>query len=192
MLESIVDSSPQLVVFVGPMMSGKSSAMLAMLDRFKYQSKRVEVFKPKIENRYSMSDVVTHTGWKIPATLVETGADVLKHMLDMPEPPHVVAVDELFMIPGISDVLIWLYRRGFTVVATSLNLSSSCKQFSEVSKILPWATRIECLSSVCSVCGADAHFTHKKIDGDDEIVVGGGESYEPRCWRCHSMSRLEE
>lgn len=174
------------------MWSGKSSAMLALLDRFKYQSKKVVVFKPKMESRYSKTEVVTHTGWRIPATIIETAADMLRHLSQLPEPPDVVAIDELFMVPGAAKILIWLYRQGFNVVVSTLDLSSDCKPFAEVKEILPWATRVEKCKAVCVVCGKDAQLTYRKTEDTDEIIVGGGEMYEPRCQNCHPLFRKEE
>lgn len=185
-------ANPQFVIFCGSMWSGKTSAMLALLDRLKYQSKKIVVFKPKMEARYSKTEVVTHTGWRIPAVTIESAADMLEHLNNLPEPPDVVAIDELFMVPGAAKVLIWLYRQGFTVVVASLDLSSDCKPFEEVKEVLPWATRVEKCKAVCVVCGKDAGFTYRKTADTDEIVVGGKEMYEPRCWSCYSRVKVEE
>ena len=180
-----MSADPQLIVYCGPMWSGKTSAMLALLDRYRYQNKSVVVFKPKIDDRYSRTEVTTHTGWKIPAVTIETAADILKYLNDLPSPPDVVAIDELFMVPGSAKIMIWLFRQRFTVVVSTLDLSSECKPFAEVKEILPWATKIEKLSAVCVVCGKDAKYTYRKSDNTDEIAVGGGESYEPRCAHCY-------
>jgi thymidine kinase len=184
MCNATTQSVPQLIVFKGAMWSGKTSAMLALLDRYKYQGKRVVVFKPNIDIRYSKNEVTTHTGWKIPAVSVQSGPDILKHLSEMDEPPHIIAIDELFMLPGAAKAVIWLYRQGFTVIVASLDMSSALKPFPEVEKILPWATTVKTCSAVCVVCGRDAHFTYRTIDNVDEIVVGGKESYEPRCAYC--------
>ena len=104
---------------------------------------------------------------------------------EMEENPHVIAVDEAFMIPGIANVLIWLYRSGYSIVVSSLDLSAAGKPFEEIEKMLPWATKVEKLSAVCVVCNRDAHYTYKKQVGGDEIEVGGSELYEPRCLKCH-------
>jgi thymidine kinase len=184
---------PQLIVFVGPMWASKTSSMLSLLDRFRYQKKSVVAFKPQIDDRYSTEDIVTHTGQKFPAFSVEKGDDILKCLAEAPFPPDVIAVDELFMIPGSAKVLVWLHRQGFTIVVSSLDLSSGCKPFAEVKEILPWATRIEKLSACCSICGEDARFSYRKTSDDDgEIVVGGIEKYEPRCWCHHPLVKIDE
>lgn len=173
--------NPRFIVYTGGMFSGKSSKMLAYLDRCKYQKKDYVVFKPKMDGRYSDVNVVTHTGFSVPAIIVETGGDIIEHLLQMETPPRVVAVDEAFMIPGVADVLILLYRQGIDIVVSSLDLSATGKAFAEMERMLPWATAVEKCAAVCVVCGHDAHFTHRKQTTVDEILVGGDELYEPRC-----------
>ena len=167
--------NPTFTVFCGCMFSGKTTALLSALERFKYQRKKVIAFKPTIDDRYSSGDVVSHSGWSMKAHTVKTGADILE-VLSRSDHPDVIAVDEAFMIPNVADVLIWLYRSGITVVVATLDLSATGKPFQEVEKLLVWATHIEKFSSVCTVCGADAYYTHKKqTDEKDNIVVVGNE-----------------
>jgi len=174
-------------VYTGPMFSAKTTSLLSVLDRFKYQGKCITAFKPKLDDRYSTDNISTHGGWKVPAICVKSGADILEYLAKMDENPHVIAVDEAFMIPGVADVLIWLYRSGYSVVASSLDLSAAGKPFEEIEKMLPWATKVEKLSAVCVVCNRDAYYTYKKQTGGDEIEVGGAELYEPRCLKCHPL-----
>jgi thymidine kinase len=191
-MTSVSPENPCFIVYVGPMFGGKTSAMLMQLERFRYQNKRIVVFKPKLDDRYNESRVTTHSGWHVDAVTIENGADLLGHIVDLPDDPHVVAVDEAFMIENVSDALIWLYRTGHNVIVSTLDLSASGKPFREVEKMLPWCTRIEKCPAVCSVCGKDAYYTHRKfVDELDEIRVGGAEAYEPRCFSCHAGIRLE-
>lgn len=159
------------------------------LERHRYQKHASITFKPVIDSRYAIDQIVTHSGWKHPALCVSSGADVLQSILDAGENPDVVAVDEAFMIPGIAEALIFLYRSGYTIIVSTLDMAFNGKPFPEVTKMLPWATRIEKLAAVCTVCGADAHYTHRKVlsdsDRSDDVLVGGEELYEPRCVKCH-------
>jgi thymidine kinase len=102
----------------------------------------------------------------------------------------VVAVDEAFMIPGASWVLIDLFKKGKTIVVSSLDLSATGKAFDEVEAMFPWATHIEKCPAVCTICGQDAYYTHKKVEDIAEITVGGAELYEPRCWKHHSCTLI--
>jgi len=65
-------------------------------------------------------------------------------------------------------------------------MSFAGKPFREVEMMLPWATRVEKCAAVCTECGRDAYYTHRKETAEDEILVGGAELYEPRCFRHHA------
>tara|TARA_R110000787_G_scaffold10338_3_gene35151 strand:- start:7089 stop:7469 length:381 start_codon:yes stop_codon:yes gene_type:complete len=117
----------------------------------------------------------------MPARIVESGKDVMNYM-NHHDQFDVVAVDEAFMLQGISRVLIDLFKRGKTIVVSSLDLSATGKAFEEIEALFPWATHIEKCPAVCTICEEDAYYTHKKIDDIAEITVGGAELYEPRCW----------
>lgn len=182
-----MNSSPSFTIYCGPMFSSKTSRLLMQLERYKYQHKQTVVFKPSIDGRYSDLEISTHGGWKHPAICVKEGADVLHFLSELDSEPHVVAVDEAFMIPGISDVLIFLFKNGFNIVVSSLDIASNGKPFHEIMQMLPFATFVEKCTAICTICGDNAFYTHKKIIGGDEITVhvGGSELYEPRCFEHH-------
>lgn len=180
--------TPELILFLGPMFSSKTTSMLSCLERFKYQGRHVFAFKPKVDVRYSADEIVSHMGWKFPATTIATGADLIRELTvqfsdgEIPE-NAVVAIDEMFMISGIADELIWLYKNNVTVVASTLDLSYSGAPFDEVSRVLPFATTIKKCTAVCSVCKGDARYTWRKpVEDESEInIIGGAELYEARC-----------
>jgi thymidine kinase len=181
--------NPSFTVFCGPMFSSKTSRLLMELERCKFQHKSVAVFKPQIDTRYAVGDIVSHSGWRAQAVTVKEGADLLQHILDSDTDYKVIAVDEAFMIHGIAEVLIFLYRSGFSIIVSTLDMAANGKPFPEVTQLLPWATEVIKCTAVCTVCGRDAHYTHKKVTGGDEhtVEVGGDELYEPRCWEHHLL-----
>ena len=74
---------PEFIMFVGPMFSGKTSRLLATIDRFQYQNKRVAVFKPQMDERYSKTEIVTHNGKKIDAQLVKNGFGIFEKISEI-------------------------------------------------------------------------------------------------------------
>lgn len=178
------------------MFSSKTSRLLMELERCKYQHKKFAAFKPLIDSRYSASNIVTHGGGSQSAINVKNGADILFHLSEMESEPSVVAVDEAFMIPGVAEALIFLFKNGFDVIVSSLDMGSNGKPLNEMTLMFPWATKIEKCVAVCTVCGRDAYYTHhKQLNGDEFILqVGGNELYEPRCFEHHLQinNRLKE
>jgi thymidine kinase len=170
-------TNPEFVIYTGPMFGGKTSRMLAALDRATYQSKKIAAFKPKMDWRYSASDITTHTGHKIPATCVSSAEEIIDMSIDA----DIVAIDEAFMIEGSAAACIKLFKLGKSVYISSLQLSAQGIPFTEISEMFPWATKIEICPAVCPITGLDAYYTVAKVAGLKEIEVGGAETYEPRC-----------
>lgn len=177
--------SPELKIFTGPMFGGKTTRMLAALERYQYQHRETILFKPRIDVRYSEEKVVTHKGQEHTSILVSSGDEILEKSLDA----DVIAVDELFMIPESAKALLALFRKGKTILVSTLQLSSQPSgytAFEEVRDLMPWATDIEVCPAVCSKCDRDAFYTERLIKEEREVLVGGAEAYQPVCWK-HSL-----
>ncbi|MDB4337511.1 hypothetical protein OAA09_00675 [bacterium] len=180
-----MNQDPRFIIFTGPMFGSKTTKMLATIDRYRYQQKKVLAFKPAIDDRYDESAIVTHSGGKLSALCVKSGNDIVDAVNRESSKPNVIAVDEAFMIPKSATALIGLFKSGHTIVVSSLQLSASGIVFEEVRDMMPWATKIEVCPAVCPATGRDAYYTHRKDDSLEEITVGGSELYEPRCWEMH-------
>ena len=177
---------PEFIIFTGPMFGSKTTRLMAVVDRYRHQNKKIVAFKPIMDDRYSDIEIRTHSGASLSAVGVNSGKDVIAHIEKSEEEIDVVAVDEAFMIEGIANSLLSLFRQGKTVVISSLQLSASGVVFDEVRDMMPWATKIEVCPAVCPLTGRDAFYTHRKLEGLDEITVGGSDLYEPRCWEYHN------
>lgn len=160
------------------MFGSKTTRMLASIERASYQNKKVVAFKPRMDNRYSEGEIVTHTGMKFTARNINHG----KEILEFSSLYDVIAVDEAFMIDGVAEVLIDLFKMGKSIIVSSIQLSATGQVFEEIRDILPWATKVEICPAVCPKTGADAYYTVRKNQSIDEIEVGGMDIYEPRSW----------
>jgi len=176
---------PEFIIFTGPMFGSKTSKLIAAVDRFRYQNRKIIAFKPRIDQRYSEEKIMTHNGGSLPAHLVGCGKDILEFIKNEEGDIDVVAVDEAFMIEGSASALLDVFRSGTTVVVSSLQISASGNVFTEIRDMMPWATKIEICPAVCPITGRDAYYTHKKFKDIAEITIGGAELYEPRCWFQH-------
>ena len=182
----------EFILYTGPMFSSKSTRLLMEADTRQYRKENIISFKAKLDNRYSkVGEIVTHNFNKLPAHLIETGEELIQLIAQNPEVDAVV-IDELFLIENSSDACIELFKKGYTIIAASIDLSFHGEPFKEVQKIMPYCTRIEKCTAVCTVCGKDARYTYKKsnikhVEEFDShpslevIQIGGSELYEPRC-----------
>ena len=169
---------PRFVIFTGPMFGGKTSRMLAALEREKYRNKKIIAFKPKLDHRYGDSFITTHTGYAWEAIKVSGGDEIIENSAGY----DVVAVDEAFMIDGSAAALKELFRNGMSIYVASIQLSATGNEFVEVRDMMPWATEIDICSAVCETTGHDAYYTVRISAPGEEIEVGGAETYQPRSW----------
>ncbi len=176
------------IIFTGPMFGGKTTRLLSSIERYRLKQKRVYTFKPLRDTRYDPDgqSIVTHRGYEINSIPVVAAEEILLYLEKRKATSGVIALDEAFMIDGVAEVLINLYKKGYTILVSSLQLSSKLEPFPEMVKLLPWATKIEICPAVCTVCGADAFYTYKKGGSIDKVEIGGKELYEPRCRVHHS------
>jgi thymidine kinase len=179
------------------MFSSKTTSLLQLVDRWKYQNKISMAFKPIIDDRYSLDGViVTHNDEHMKCFQVSNGDQILETVASSKVDIDCVAVDELFMIPGGAAACIELFKKGYDVAIASIDLSFTGEPFEEILKIMPFCTEIHKCTAVCSICKQDARYTYKKpsvkivesFESDksiSQIEVGGDELYEPRCQRHH-------
>tara|TARA_R100000664_G_C2759790_1_gene149981 strand:- start:325 stop:882 length:558 start_codon:yes stop_codon:yes gene_type:complete len=183
----------ELLLYTGPMFSSKTTRLLSRIDRCKYQKKKVASFKPQMDDRYTVENkIVTHSDAYTNCYTVASGDAMLETIAKL-EDVDAVAVDELFMIPGSAEACIELFKRGYDVFISSIELSYLGTPFEEVLKIMPYCTEIVKCTAVCAVCQADARYTFKKVESsssEDNIQVGGSEIYEPRCQLHYSYMRI--
>jgi thymidine kinase len=178
--------NPSFTIYTGPMFGSKTTRLLADVDRLKYKSKNVIAFKPNIDKRYSDSRISSHSGGSIEAHCINDAEDIYKIIESASIAVDTIAVDEAFMIENIDTVLINLYRKGFSIIVSSIQLDAGEVPFENMKNIFPLATKIEVCPAVCTLCDNDAYFTFPLFDinnASQEEKVGGKELYEPRCMK---------
>ena len=180
-----------LEVICGCMFAGKTEELIRRIHVLSYAKKEIIVFKPKIDNRYSKTQIVSHAGTKVPCEVVEKATDILKKL---PENVEVVAIDEVqFFDEKIIDVCEYLADQGKRVMVAGLDKDFRGESFGVLPELLTHAEFVTKLTAVCAKCGAPATRTQRLVDDqpaafDDPIVlVGAIDHYEPRCRHCHAV-----
>ena len=176
-------------VIVGPMYSGKSEELIRRIKRAKIARQKVQVFKPSIDIRYSITEVVSHSGDKEGAYSIEKAADIYKFV---DEDTDVIAIDEVqFFDDEIIEVCKKLADKGKRVICAGLDLDFRGEPFGPVPKLLAIAEFVDKIQAICVVCGNPATRTQRLINGrpakytDPIVLVGAKEAYEARCRKCH-------
>src|SRR5690554_3672508 len=177
-------------VIVGSMYAGKTEEFLRRIKRINYAKKDVLVFKPKIDNRYSSSEIVSHNNSRVNSIEIVSANDVYDYIKD--GFPYAVAIDEVqFLDKDIIYLAEYLADNGVRVILAGLDKNFRGEPFGIVPELLARAEFVTKLEAICQVCGAPATRTQRIINGkpasynDPVILVGAKESYEARCRHCH-------
>src|SRR5438128_4424549 len=88
---SAVSRAGWIEVIAGSMFSGKSEELIRRLKRARIARQKVQVFKPKIDDRYSKAEIVSHSDMRHDSVAVETAEELLHHI---EHDTQVVGIDE--------------------------------------------------------------------------------------------------
>ncbi len=177
-------------VIVGPMFSGKSEELIRRLRRAEIARQRVQIFKPQIDQRYSATEIVSHSGLEIRSDNVRTAAEVLQKVEPRTE---VVGIDEAqFLGEELIHVCTKLADMGKRVMVSGLDTDFMGRPFEPMPRLLAIAEEITKLLAICVRCGNPAVNTQRLVASEDLIVVGAAGMYEARCRRCFEPNLAHE
>ncbi|MBC7220733.1 thymidine kinase [Candidatus Bipolaricaulota bacterium] len=183
--------SGRLEAVTGCMFSGKTEELLRRVERARIARKEALLFKPELDTRYAVEEVVTHYGRSLPCRRLPTDiswARLSELVTDHASPiTDVFAFDEAHFFgpefPSLCERLVGLGKR---VIVAGLDLNFRGEPFGPMPQLLALADEVVKLSAVCTVCGEPATRSQRLVDGKPvtsgpEVLIGGLESYEPRC-----------
>jgi len=173
-------------VITGPMFAGKTEELLRRVRRAVIGGQRVQVLTHALDTR-SGSRVVSHAGLDAPSLAVGSASDLGSTVSDDTD---LVAIDEAhFFGPDLVAVVAELAARGKVVVVGGLDVTFAGQPFEPLPSLMALAERVDKLTAICTVCGADAIF-HARVApaeaSDVDLVaehIGGAEKYQARCRR---------
>jgi thymidine kinase len=173
------------------MFAGKSEELIRLARRALYAKKKVQVFKPVIDNRYDISMVVTHMGVKHEAVPVKSTKDLISQV--EPDTQVVLIEEAQFFDKSLVDFAVSFADSGKEVILAGLDQDFRREPFGPMPTLLAVADEVVKLRAICMNCGAPASHTYRVIDGkpahrdDPTILIGATESYEARCRACFKL-----
>ncbi len=174
-------------VICGSMFSGKTEELIRRIRRAEIARQRVKVFKPKIDNRYSEFEIVSHNEQSYPSIVVEDADEILEKSFDA----EVIGIDEAqFFDNNLVEICQNLADSGKRVIVAGLDQDYRAIPFEPIPQLLSIAEYITKTLAVCVVCGAPANRTQRNTESSDQILVGAKNHYEARC-RLHHVIHSE-
>ena len=192
MMEFQPHSTPKetgwIEVIAGCMFSGKTEELIRRMRRAQIAKLSVKIFKPKIDNRYSESKIVSHSEQSLPSEVVTSAHEILELSKDA----QVIGIDEAqFYESDLVDVCNKLADRGKRVIIAGLDQDYRGIPFEPMPQLLAIAEYITKTLAICVNCGNPADRTQRKIKSADRVLVGAADSYEARCRKCHYIPEAE-
>ncbi len=170
-------------VICGSMFSGKTEELIRRLKRANFAKQRVEIFKPKIDTRYSDEDVVSHDRTSIRSTPVESSGSILL----MSSEVDVVGIDEAqFFDEGLVEVCKRLANNGIRVIVAGLDMDFRCTPFGPMPALMAIADDVYKVHAICVRCGSLGYVSHRLVAGEKQVLIGEMAEYEPICRDCYN------
>lgn len=164
----------KITVIHGPMFSGKTEELLRRVRRAKIARKKVQLFKPAIDNRYHATQVLPHYLAQAGDESVQVGeeAHVVSHAREIAplimQDTDIVAIEEAqFLDDSLFDTVRRLTRSGIDVIMSLLDQDYRRMPFpiagsdKTVGDYLAIAHESLKLAAICVVCGNEAHHSQK-------------------------------
>ena len=173
------------------MFSAKSSTVLSLVLKHRYVENRIELFKPKFDNRYADNAVKSHSSLSVNASPVSSVDEIetlnrLKN-LDFLVFDEVQFFDEPQFHGDFIEMVRMFLSNGKDIVCAGLDMDYLGNPFPITSKLLGMADEVKKLTAICNVCGSPAQKTFKISQSGSSIELGGIDKYEARCnihWKC--------
>ncbi len=176
-------------VITGSMFSGKTEELIRRLKRARIAMQKVEIFKPRVDTRFSDDEVISHDENAILSTPVSTAGNILLLASDV----DVVGVDEAqFFDMGLIEVCNKLADGGIRVIVAGLDMDYLGRPFGPMPGLIATAEYVTKVHAICVRCGNIAHNTHRKTKTDQLVLLGEKELYEPLCRKCYREALAEQ
>lgn len=175
----------RIEVICGSMFSGKTEELIRRMRRAQFARQKVEIYKPDIDTRYSIEEVVSHEGNSISSTPVSSSTAILLLADDV----EVVGIDEAqFFDEGLPAVCRELADRGVRVICAGLDMDYRCIPFGPMPNLCAIADEVLKVHAICVRCGSLAYVSHRIVDSQKRVLLGEKMEYEPLCRECYLES----
>lgn len=160
-------------LYIGPMFSGKTTALLEDYKRFGIAKKKCLLVKHTIDDRND-KNIITHSNIKY-----DVGIEC-EYLITLDSEVHnydVICIDEIQFFPD-GDVYCdkWA-NEGLIVICAGLSGDFNKRPFEVVSKLISKAEEIIKKSAVCQYSGYDASYSYKTCNRQQIIDIGASDKY---------------
>jgi len=175
------------------MFSGRTEALSTRLRRSFPARQKTRIFKPVIDNRYTIRYIIPHNiphnTLRLPTVPAGSPEDTVGHLQ---RGTQVAGIDEAqFLGNELIGVGRFLISAGCQVIASCLDMDYQGEPFEPMPYLMAIADEMVKQRAICVSCGRPALFSQRFqvpgsiCGGDDERVkIGGADTCEAPCGAC--------
>ena len=179
----------RIEVICGSMFSGKTEELIRRMRRAEFARQNVEIFKPSVDNRYSLEEVVSHDHRTIKSTVIDSSSSILLLSSNI----DVVGIDEAqFFDDGLVDICNELASQGVRVIVAGLDIDYRGVPFGPMPALCAIADEVTKVHAICVRCGDLAYISHRIVASEKRVLIGEKDHYEPLCRRCYLKATAEQ
>lgn len=174
--------SGSVEVICGCMFSGKTKELIYRVSTSGIVQEKIGAFKPSIDIRYHADKIVSHDAGSIEATALNKALEILDHVDGM----ELIAIDEAqFFGDDLIVAVQGMAKDGKRVIVAGLDMDYLGRPFGPMPALISIANEVTKLHAICERCGAEAGFTYRKMQRDEQVLIGEKNEYEARCRSCY-------
>ncbi len=180
----------QLILIISCMFSGKTETLISYARRYTQAKKKIQLIKYSKDTRYTPDNICSHNRTQIGATF---SCDKLGPLMENKDiiSSDVILIDEGQFFKDAPEFCEKMANLGKIIIVAALNGTYKREPFPVVTELIPLAEEIINLKAICSICSKDAHFTKRTVQSDKFELIGGAESYAPRCRNCFDIEATD-
>jgi thymidine kinase len=168
-------------VICGSMFSGKTEELIRRLKRAQLAHQKVEIFKPIVDTRYHIENIVSHNHNSIRSTPVTDPREIVLRTADC----EIVGIDEgQFFNENLIDACVFMANHGKRVIVAGLDMDFAGNPFGPMAALMSVAEYVTKVHAICMRCGSVASYSYRLVPSQEQFLLGETELYEARCRRC--------
>ena len=183
----------ELHITVGPMFSGKTSALIDLYNKLKQEDVNVIAINYAEDKRYSENLLSTHDQVMISAINVMNLSNIMTSAVYSAKYTNskYILINEAQFFGDLYEFIINAVEKDRKCVYVyGLDGDFQRDKFGQLVDLIPYCNTITKLQSNCNFCQEKAIFSHR-LTGDKRQKVIGSSNYVPLCRRCYLARNVQ-
>ena len=186
-----------LEIILGPMWSGKTSALLKIYRQYSFCKSKICVINYEADTRYSRTMLSTHDKEMIPCILGVSMEEIMKNHKDEIETSNVILINEgQFFSDIVPFTIKMVEEERKKVYICGLDGDFKRDKIGNLLDLIPMCDKMTKLHALCSMCkdGTLAPFTFRSTCETEQVLIGN-DIYVPLCRSCFNLQtkhKMEE